>query len=304
MSRRDYIVVGHLTIDIIEIAGESHRSLGGSVAYGSVAAKMYGHEPLALSKVGEDFPEEYILLLAKYGVDVSGIRRVGGGSTIFKLIYHGSSRDLFLMNTCEKIFSKDIEDLEDIEATHIGSVFNEIPLETVKYLARKSRLTAIDIQGYIRRVDDDRRVVFEASDKVWDLMSHVDIIHAEQQEAFIVTGHMNPVDSASRIFERSRAISAVTLGEGGSIIACSEGVYRIPAIKPERTLDPTGAGDIYTAILLLSLSEGEDLLYSGALASVASSLSVEDYGLKGIPGRTRVFERVEEVYDKTEKIRA
>ena len=69
-----------------------------------------------------------------------------------------------------------------------------------------------------------------------------------------------------------------TLGEKGSRICTQDYEIDIPAIKPRRVVDPTGAGDAYRAGLIKGLIHGKDIELCALMGSVCASFAVESYG--------------------------
>jgi adenosine kinase len=70
----------------------------------------------------------------------------------------------------------------------------------------------------------------------------------------------------------------VTLGEMGSRVSTSEGEINIPAVKPKKVEDPTGAGDSYRGGLISGLVRGKEIVQSARMGSVCASFAVERYG--------------------------
>jgi adenosine kinase len=70
----------------------------------------------------------------------------------------------------------------------------------------------------------------------------------------------------------------VTLGDKGSVITTSAGEIKIPSVKAEKVVDPTGAGDAYRGGLLKGLITGKDIETSARMGAVAAVYAVERYG--------------------------
>jgi len=70
----------------------------------------------------------------------------------------------------------------------------------------------------------------------------------------------------------------VTLGADGSVIHAGGATHRVPAVKPDAVVDPTGCGDAYRAGLLYGIGQGWDWEKTGALASVLGSLKIASRG--------------------------
>jgi adenosine kinase len=70
----------------------------------------------------------------------------------------------------------------------------------------------------------------------------------------------------------------VTMGESGSRAFTPDGEICIPADKPKKVEDPTGAGDSYRGGLISGLVRGKDLEQCARMGSVCASFAVECYG--------------------------
>ncbi|HJX69538.1 MAG TPA: PfkB family carbohydrate kinase, partial [Dehalococcoidia bacterium] len=52
----------------------------------------------------------------------------------------------------------------------------------------------------------------------------------------------------------------------------------IPAIKPKRVVDPTGAGDAYRAGLIKGMIQGKSIEECAMMGSVCASFAIENRG--------------------------
>jgi adenosine kinase len=96
-------------------------------------------------------------------------------------------------------------------------------------------------------------------------------------------------------FGRERLIDltetiVTTRGEKGSIVHTKGGRIDVPAVKVDRAVDPTGAGDAYRAGLIKGLVQGNDLRYCAALGTVVASFAVECRGTQEYTFAMREFE--------------
>lgn len=90
------------------------------------------------------------------------------------------------------------------------------------------------------------------------------------------------------------AAIVLTEGDGGGVALRDGRPFRYRAVPANRAADPTGAGDIFLAALMVAwLSTGE-VATSQALrfAAAAGSCAVEGVGLAGVPTRAQVAERL------------
>lgn len=113
-----------------------------------------------------------------------------------------------------------------------------------------------------------------------------DIFHCNADEARSIAGRRDPVRAATAIRRLGAKSVLVTLGEEGCVAALAAGVLRIPAFKV-RVVDPTGAGDAFSAGVILKAcgalghgGKGDDftaaawkdfLLYASACGAVCTT---------------------------------
>jgi len=83
--------------------------------------------------------------------------------------------------------------------------------------------------------------------------------------------------SLGDIARRVRAL-IVTRGAEGSVILAEGREYRIPAVRPEAVVDPTGCGDAYRAGLIHGLQQGYDWETTGRVASLMGAIKVAHSG--------------------------
>lgn len=69
-----------------------------------------------------------------------------------------------------------------------------------------------------------------------------------------------------------------TLGELGSRVCTQDCEIAIPAVRPKKVVDPTGAGDAYRAGLIKGLVQDLDIRQSAEMGSVCASFAIECYG--------------------------
>jgi sugar/nucleoside kinase (ribokinase family) len=120
---------------------------------------------------------------------------------------------------------------------------------------------------------------------------YVDIVFANEEEAYSFTGK-NPEEALTEIAKMCR-IAVVKLGAHGSLIQTGSRVIRISAI-PAKSIDTTGAGDIYASGFLYAITENLDLEVAGKIGSLLAGNVVEVMGAK-IPLHTwdKLLEKIE-----------
>lgn len=105
-----------------------------------------------------------------------------------------------------------------------------------------------------------------------ELASYVTVNDYEAQVLLSRTGW-----SSADIAARVRAY-IVTHGERGASIFADARQYNIPAVQPDRIVDPTGCGDAFRGGLLYGIEEGLDWETTGRLASLMGSIKIAHQG--------------------------
>ncbi len=114
------------------------------------------------------------------------------------------------------------------------------------------------------------------------IREYVDIVFANEEEATSLTGK-NPQEALLEIADMC-TIAVVKLGSQGSLIKSGKRIIHIDAI-PAKSIDTTGAGDIYASGFLYALTENLDLEVAGKIGSLLAGNVVEVIGAK-IPDET------------------
>lgn len=96
-------------------------------------------------------------------------------------------------------------------------------------------------------------------------------------------------EDKDKLLQRTKSI-ITTLGEKGSSIITPDSELTIPATKPEKVVDPTGAGDAYRAGLIKGLIQGKSMEQSAKMGSVCASFTVECYGTQEYHFSLKEFE--------------
>jgi len=87
------------------------------------------------------------------------------------------------------------------------------------------------------------------------VLPHVDCFLPNQDEARLVTGHDDPADQARALLEWGCASAVVTCGADGAVYADPAQVIRVLPF-PVEAVDGSGAGDAFTAGIIVGLLEG------------------------------------------------
>ncbi len=278
-------VFGHVAIDhIIDVPhlprpnasiqltsrARHYGGTGGNVA--RIAAHLGVPTALA-SFVGEDFPKDYRGALEDDGVDLADLREVPGYATptvwifsdpqgnqtavvdqgpmrhaaSFELLTHAvESSRLVHLGTGRPEYYRRVAAL----ATKLGKDIAFDPSQEIHYVYTASTFTALlrRARYFFGNESEVRRALRLARLRtVRDLLRHVDIV-------------------------------VRTRGGRGSEVTTDEGTTRVPAIRPRRAVDVTGAGDAFRAGFYAGLFRGHDPVRCAVLGSAVASFVIEAAG--------------------------
>ena len=298
----DIVSVGHFCLDSIFLPEKTAPFvvLGGSVAYVSFVARRLDARVAVVSNVGNDFPTAYLWWLEQEGVNVSGVSKTADAQTTrFELKYSGdlSDRILQLKNRAPPITLKDLPDSLKAKAIHIAPIAGEITYEVVEKLRSCAEVLSLDPQGLVRIFDENGNVTTgELTDK--RILGLVDIYKSSLKEIQAVTG-LSDIDSAIKaIHKHGVKIVIVTLKANGAAVSVEDTIHSVPAYKPEKIIDPTGAGDAFIGSFLAEYVSGEDCSWCSYVGSAAASLVVEGIGPTFFGDKEEIYRRAHLLYKK------
>ena len=298
----DIVCVGHFCIDSIILPNRKapYVILGGSVAYVSLAAKNLGASVSVISKIGSDFPNAYIWWLSQEGIDLSGVAKISEAKTTsFELKYSDdlSWRSLRLTNRAKSITVGDLPNSIEAKAIHIAPVANEIPYEVAEKLKNYAEFLSLDPQGLVRVFDENGNVSYGALLNK-RILGMVNIYKSSLEEIEAVTGQRELKSAIKAVHDFGVETVIVTLGMKGAVLSIEGTFYNIPAYKPNKVVDPTGAGDAFMGGFLAEYVQGEDSHWCACVGSAVASAVVEGVGPTFFADKAEIHRRAHALYEK------
>jgi len=293
------MVVGNFAVDRIVSPKMStpKTALGGPPTYASLSARNLNANVAVISKVGDDFPNDYLAWLRNKGIDVSYVKLVENASTTrFTLRYTGQERQLRLEASAPKIFPEDVPENVQAKAVLAAPIVDEMPLETFNKLRRATETLALDPQGFVRGFDKHGNVRMRRwSDQ--RMLERVDVYKSSVQEIRMVTGTADPRLAMKKIHDFGVKVVLVTKGAKGSTLSFEGNLHEVPACSPRKVTDPTGAGDVFFGAFLAEYVRGKDPVWCAYLGSAAASFIVEEVGPTSFGSREEVYARALKAYE-------
>ena len=273
MKGPDFLVVGHLTKDL----EEEGYTLGGTALYSALTARNLGRKVAVVTSAGPDIELELL-----EGVDLLCLP--SPTTTTFRNIYRREGRSQFLYHRASLIGVDAVPpQWRALPIVHLGPVAQELGEEMVWLFPHS--LLCLTPQGWLRRWDEEGRVHprrWQGAEKV---LPSVDLLIVSEED-------MRGEATSLRQHLDLPHISVVT--QGAQEATLYHRGKRYPSPSPQaRSVDPTGAGDIFAAAFLVRLAETGNPHIAARFANTAASLSVERTALSAIPTRAEVEERLE-----------
>lgn len=262
---------------------------GGKGANAAAAAARLGARAILVGAVGDDhFGHEELAALRRERVIVDGVavdRETPTGTAVILIDATGENTILVILGANERLTPAMVESgLAPHWATLDALQVNfEIPQEAVATAIRGAADHGIPVL-----VDAGPPRTFPP--EVWAAAT---VLSPNELEAATLTG--SPVEDAAQAEAAARALlsagpQAVVLkrGAAGALMATRNEVRHVPGFRVP-VVDTTGAGDAFSAALLVAMAEGRELADAVRFANAAGALAVTRAGtLPAMPSRSKV----------------
>lgn len=276
--------------------GDFLMGAGGCAANVAVALAKLGVASRVAGRVGRDaFGDFVVAALAARGIDVSCIGRsetVGTSKTVIVPVVGEDRRYIHSPGANADLTERDLGPaaLAGVEVVYLGGYLVLPALRPGAVAA----LFATAHRGGVRTLLD---VVLPAeagasADALLPILPSVDFFVPNYDEARQLTGHSDPERQAAFFREAGAATVIITMGADGLLVRTHTSTRHLAAPRVE-VVEGSGAGDAFTAGLIVGILEGWPLERSLAFASEVGALACTALGCtEGIPDRRRVLELV------------
>jgi ribokinase len=261
---------------------------GGKGANQAVGAARLGAKTTFIGSVGKDMIGDFLVAgLEANGIDAAWVRRDAGRSTgcAFIMLFPNGNNSIVVDPAANfSLTPADIERAAEVikQADALCTVL-EIPLEVVEAAlatARKAgKLTVLDA-GPPRKCP---RSILKLADVVSPNETELEELTGQE-----VSGRVSAREAAETLLEMGARTVVLKLGSDGAMLVTRKGAKHFPAHKVH-AVDPTAAGDAFTAALTVQLAAGEEIEDAIRYANLAGALAVTKLGAQpSLPTRAEV----------------
>lgn len=300
-----YIAAGGLRIDyLITADGQAHlREMGGNAPYAAVGARIWSPDAAILSRVGANYPAEWLRRLEDAGICTEGVRWVPGWQEM-RTFYAYLDPETRVDTDPERYFSRlslplpddlmgyvhstpgqDGQDYslvsprpDDLPASFWGA--QAAHLSPLELPSQRALPPALAEKGIHVSLDPGERYMKPSlAHAVFSLLGHVDVFLPSQQEVESLLGEGDRWEAAHRFAAAGPEVVVIKAGAMGSLLydRSREERWIIPPCTAN-LVDVTGAGDAYCGGFMVGFLEIRDPVLAGCCGAVAASFVLEGFG--------------------------
>ncbi len=280
------VVVGTVAFDKISTPfGQSEKIVGGAASYISLSASQFYKDIKLVSVIGDDFPKDFLDTMAAQGVDLAGLQIKEGEKSFFwegKYHYDLNTRDT--LDTQLNVLADFVPALPDsyrnCDFLMLGNLAPSVQLSVLQQLEKRPKLVVLDTMNFWMDC---------ALEELKEVISQVDVITINDEEARQLSGQYSLVKAARIILDMGPKAIVIKKGENGALLIDSENMFFAPAMPLEEVMDPTGAGDTFAGGFIGYLAHSRDISFENmkravVLGSAMASFSVERFGTERLIG--------------------
>ena len=271
MNAPDFVAIGHVTLDRF---GDEVRP-GGAALYSAVTAHRLGLSAGILTSHAADYPLEAI------PSRIEVVTLEAPATTVFEYDAVSGDRQQKLVSTARPLAVRDLpDDWREAPLALLAPVAQEVDLRLSA--AFEDGSVGAAAQGWLRAVDDERRIVTQPWGGAREVLNRVLALFVSAED---LRGH----ESQLTEWVQRVPVAVVTAGAAGALLYVNGERYEV---RPRRTreVDPTGAGDVFAAAFLVHYQRHPDPWDAAEAATCAASLSVEGEGWSTVPDAAQLEE--------------
>ena len=290
-----------VSVDAIETPfGKTDKIVGGAASYIALAASYFQRDISLVSVVGDDFPQDFLNILKKEGVNLEGLQiKKGEKSFFWSGKYHNdlNSRDTLetQLNVLENFNPIVPESAKECDFLMLGNLVPAVQRSVIDQLKKRPKLIVLDTMNFWMDI---------AMDELKKTIAMIDVLTINDSEARQLSGEYSLVKAAQKILQMGPKVLVIKKGEHGALLFNKEEVFFAPALPLEEVYDPTGAGDSFAGGFIGYLAKTKDISFENMkraiiFGSAMASFTVEKFGTERLIGLSQkdVEDRVQEFID-------
>ncbi|HOY15354.1 MAG TPA: PfkB family carbohydrate kinase [Saprospiraceae bacterium] len=283
------LTIGTVAYDTIETPyGKAERIVGGACTYISYAASYFIDQINLSAIVGADFPASEIEALKARGVNLEGLSIKEDGLSFFwegKYHLNMNSRDTITtdLNVLADFDPVLPESYKTSAYVMLGNLTPAIQKKVLDQLDGSQKLIAMDTMNFWMDI---------AMEELKEVITRVDLLTINDEEARQLSGEYSLVKAAQKIFEMGPKFLVIKKGEHGALLFHKNDIFFAPAMPLAEVFDPTGAGDTFAGGMMGYLAKSDDVSFNNMkraliYGSAMASFCVEKFGIEALKNLTQ-----------------
>ena len=281
------MLLGNLLVDDVVLADGTTRmgQPGGAPLYGALGAALWGARPGLVSVAGDDYPAAVLEAVQQRGVDLSGVHHLGRPGVRTWLLYEGPVRRLIHRLGCPT--HEDVSPRPALIPAE-WSAARAFHLSPMPFDVQRALLAALRARASaFVSVDPHRPVTEETLDEWREALADADAFFPGEDELLLDGAHADPRLALPRLVSGRLRFVVFKRGATGGILfdARDERFYTWDA-RTAAVVDQTGAGDAFSAGLILAHLAGLPIETCLQRAVVTASFAVAGWGPEALLAAT------------------
>ena len=268
------VTVGVVALDDVRTPFDERKNiLGGSATFASFVASFFTDVGL-VAIVGDDFPEKHLDLFRGKGISLEGLER-RGKTFRWHGYYEGDMNSAVTVNTELNSF-RDFspllpEEYRDAEYLFLANMHPGLQLKAIEQM-RNPKLIALDTMNYW--IKNNLQELLKA-------IGRVDILLINEGEAGMLFKTQDLDQAARQALELGPKAVIIKKGSEGASLYTESGRYDIPAVKLDKVVDPTGAGDSFAGGFMGYLAKTGDLSEESLRKAMSYGTALASFTVQG-----------------------
>lgn len=293
-----YLSIGSIIVDDIVLPdGETRMGMfGGGTTHAIAGMRVWSDEVGLVSWMGNDFPSQMEAELRRY-FHLEGVARRNQPSARAWQIFEWNNHRTEIFRSSYEEFVHSSPMPKDYPQAFYGARGVHLQCELNHFhewiaLLRRTGTEVIVWEPWGEVCTPAFRDVFR------QIMPLVDAVSPNLEEGCSLTGEDSAAEVCRVMLADGARVVALRMGAQGSLVARADGLLAsVPAVKVDKVVDVTGAGNAYCGGFVVGLGETGDPLEAARWGAVSGSLALEQFGalypFEGV--RSKALQRLQSI---------
>ncbi len=264
----DIAFVGHYTQDTIVYTHSTRVVDGGAFNYGANVAARMGLEVAVVTRLAR---QDWRVVEDLERLGVTAFARATPASTCLRLIYPTANLDERTIELTSSAGPFTVDEVSKVEARAFAigaSARGEVPTEVVEALAATGAIIALDVQGFLRIVQNGT-LTYDNWPGKEAILRQVTVLKTDAVEAGLLTGESDRYRAARQL--AAFGPREILMTHAGGVLVYHDGVFDEAPFAPREVRGRSGRGDTCTAAYLsrrLTALPAEAVTWAAAVTSL------------------------------------